>query len=65
MDYIFEITDKSGRKIRLTKKQWTHISEKHPAVTNYFEEIKETLATPDSITESDLNKKVRFYYNKS
>lgn len=25
MDIIFEITDKTGRKIRLTKKQWKQI----------------------------------------
>jgi len=25
MEKIFEIVDKTGRKIRLTKKQWSHI----------------------------------------
>jgi hypothetical protein len=62
MNIIFETTDKTGRKIRLTKKQWEHISRKHPAVAKYFGEIKETLIKPDSITESDLNENIKFYY---
>jgi len=62
MDYLFEVADKTGRKIRLTKKQWKHINNKHPSVVNYFREIKETLQNPDAITESDINGDVHFYY---
>ncbi len=56
------MTDKTGRKIRLTKKQHSHICKKHPAISNYFEELKETLIKPDKIIESDDDKNVRFYY---
>lgn len=62
MDIIFETIDKTGRRIRLTKRQWSHINRKHPAVANYFEEIKETLKKPNVITESDLEEDVNFYY---
>ena len=47
MDNLFEIRDKTGRKIRLTKRQWSHLSKKHPYMKNYLEEIKETLIHPD------------------
>ena len=62
MEFIFEITDKTQRKIRLTKKQYSHINKKHPAVANYIEEIKETLQKPDAITKSEIDENVRFYY---
>ncbi len=62
MKIIFEITDKSGRKIRLTSKQWAHINNKHPSVANYFKEIKEILQKPDVITDSDIDENVHFYY---
>ena len=62
MDKIFEVLDKSGRKVRLTKKQWLHISKKHPAVSQYLEEIKETLKYPDSITDTSPDENIRYYY---
>jgi hypothetical protein len=62
MDIIFEIVDKTGRKIRLTKKQNSHINKKHPAIAIYINEIKETLQKPDAITKSETDENVRFYY---
>ena len=50
MSIIFEVIDKSGRKIRLTKERWSHITSPaflHPYMTNYLEEIKETLIKPN------------------
>lgn len=44
MDFIFEIIDKSGRKIRLTKEQWKHIQQKHLNVDYY--EIEVTIRNP-------------------
>ena len=65
MDHIFEITDKTGRKIRLTKKQWTHITSPtspHAYMTNYLEEIKETLINPDKMVNSlSDDQKVNYY----
>ena len=65
MAHIFEITDKTGRKIRLTKKQWTHITSPtspHAYMTNYLEEIKETLINPDKMVNSlSDDQKVNYY----
>jgi len=49
MENVFEITDKTGRKIRLTKKQWFHTIKKHPYMERYLEQIKETLIIPDKL----------------
>ncbi len=57
---IFEIIDKTGRKIRLTKKQWKHIMERHSYMQKYLEEIKETIKFPDKIINAQLNKS--YYY---
>ncbi|MDP2926373.1 MAG: PBECR2 nuclease fold domain-containing protein [Nanoarchaeota archaeon] len=62
MDIIFDIIDKTGRKIRLTRKQYSHICKKHPMISNYFEELKETLVKPDKVIESNDDISVRFYY---
>lgn len=55
---IFELVDKTGRNIRLTKKQWTHIRQDHPDVTE--EQIAKTLLNPIKITKEYKNK--MFYY---
>ena len=50
MNVVFEITDKSGRKIRLTKERWSHIRQRHPNVIN-VEDIEETIRNPLKIVE--------------
>ena len=65
MNYIFEIKDKTGRKIRLTEKQWNHItspSSLHPYMTNYLEEVKQTLEKPNMIVPNKYDDtKVNYY----
>lgn len=61
MDYVLEITDKTGRKIHLSKKQWTHIRKKHPEVED-LEILKEGLEKPDKITDYSYDSSVRYYY---
>lgn len=58
---IFEITDKTKRKIRLTEKQWSHILKRRSYMEKYIEEIKETLQNPDKIIEQQFEKG---YYSK-
>ena len=59
---VFEVVDKSGRKIRLTREQWKHILGEHPGVTD-LEEIKNTLVNPLKITLSKYDpEQVRYYY---
>ena len=60
--HIFEIKDKTGRKIRLTKRQWRETNLKHPGMAAYLEDIKETLVNPDSITNYSIDENVRYYY---
>jgi len=65
MDYIFEIVDKTKRKIHLTKKQWSHItspSSPHTYMTNYLENIRQTLINPDKIIRSIYDySKINYY----
>ncbi len=59
---IFNITDKTRRGIRLTKRQWRETTLKHPNMSAYLEEIKETLIKPDVISDYNIDEKVRYYY---
>lgn len=60
--YVFEIIDRSGRKIHLSKERWGgHIKLIHPEIKEP-EEIEEVLKNPDVIISSDRDEKVRWYY---
>ena len=61
MAWIFEVVDKSGRKIHLSKERLLHI-QKHPEMSSQIEQIKETLESPTVITEFEYDPNVRFYY---
>lgn len=64
-EYIFEIQDKSGRKIHLSKEQWKHItspSSPHAYMANYLGEVKETLLKPDKVSESAHEESKMLYY---
>jgi len=60
MKDMFEITDKIGRKIRLTQRQWSHIMKRHSYMEKYAKEIKETLQIPDKIISHTYDK--GYYY---
>ena len=65
MNYVFEVVDKSGRKIRLTKEQWKHLtlsSSPHAYMANHLEEIKQTLEKPDKIIISAYDDNKANYY---
>ena len=61
MEIIFEITDKTEKKIRLPKKSWGHITITHPEMANYIEEIQKTLKNPIKITHHKKGN-LRNYY---
>ncbi|MDO8460391.1 MAG: hypothetical protein Q7S74_04740 [Nanoarchaeota archaeon] len=63
MVHILEVIDKTGRSIYLPIKQWSHIIRRHPNISNYIEEIKETLKNPLKITSYSLDKDVKYYYS--
>ena len=58
----FEIIDKFGRKIKLTRERiWTHIS-KRPEMLGEEELIKDALKDPGEVKESKENPKAWLYY---
>jgi len=59
---IFKVKDKSGRLIYLTDERWKHIKSEHPEVTNFLEEIKETITQPTKVTAFYDNEKIKYYY---
>ena len=61
-NYIFETFDKTGKKIRLTKRQWSHITTKHSDLSGKEEEIKNVLQKPDLILPHKFDEKSRNYY---
>ena len=65
MDVIFEVVDKTGRKIRLTRERWTHITSPanlHPYMTNYFEEVKTAILNPDIVIQDKFDESKANYY---
>ena len=60
MENIFEIIDKTGRKIRLTKKQFRHVI-CHKGMENHLEEIKETLKNPTKIIPHEIGNLYDYY----
>ena len=59
MTNMFEIVDKIGRKVILTKERWSHIRTDHPEVEQ--EEIETTLKNPIKILE--INKEKYYYFH--
>jgi len=60
MTIIFEIRDKSGRKIHLFEERWReHIKPEHPDIQDTYE-IEQALIKPDKIIEG--NNDVYNYY---
>jgi len=61
MDKIFEVVDKTRRKIRLTKTQWSHITTIHSEMSNYLEEIQATLKNPLKIILQEKGNLRRYF----
>ena len=61
MNHILEITDKSNRKIHLSKERWGHIRKRHPEVED-IEIIEQTLKNPDKITANFTDETINRYY---
>ncbi|MEK6925907.1 MAG: hypothetical protein AABW50_01370 [Nanoarchaeota archaeon] len=52
--------DKTRRKIRLTRKQWSHIRREHPNIDNHGE-ILETVQKPDKVLMDERENVTNFY----
>ncbi|MBS3138367.1 hypothetical protein J4207_01540 [Candidatus Woesearchaeota archaeon] len=62
---IFEIVDKTGRKIYLTDERWRHINEEHPEMSPYIKEFENVLQNPTKITSYQFDEKIRFFYKRA
>ena len=63
-ELIFGVTRSvSGKNIRLTLKQWSHITESHNNMAGNVDKIMETVNSPDFIVESSYDRlmAVKFY----
>ena len=61
MNYVFEVKDKIGRKIHLSKERWKHIRIEHPEIIEP-EEIKRVLIDSNKLLKSNRDPNVRWYY---
>ncbi len=62
MSFVFEIVDKTGRKIHLTKERWSHIVQHHSDMSNKLEEVKLSLTLPTIIVPHKYDDKTANYY---
>jgi hypothetical protein len=62
VDFKFEVTDKTGRRLRMTDFNWHHIAKRHPEMASQKEKIIETLEKPDKITDSSRDDRVKYFY---
>jgi len=63
MEVLFEIIDKTGRKILLSKERYKHI-QKHPHMHDSLEVIKMTVQNPTTIRYNEWDDKVAFFYRE-
>ncbi|MDD5192352.1 MAG: hypothetical protein PHH54_03800 [Candidatus Nanoarchaeia archaeon] len=64
MDVVFEIKDKTGRKIRLSKERWNHIKQRHQNVAD-FEEIELVIKNPLKTVDDEENIMIYYKYFKN
>lgn len=58
---IFEITDKTGRKIHLAPERWKHIIS-HRYMASKLDDIKKALVNPSLIVPTRFDEKIKNYY---
>ena len=62
MAHVLEVKDQEGKKIRLTKEPWRHITTKHPEMIDKFDEIRRALQQPQVIVPHAFDAMKRNYY---
>ena len=63
MKVLFEVIDKTSRKIRLSKERYKHI-QKHPHMNDSLEIIKITIQNPTTIRYNKEDDTVVFFYKE-
>ncbi len=59
-DVLFEVLTRDGRQIRLTQKQWLHISQRHPEMSGLIEEMQQALIYPTHVLHFS-NETIKYY----
>ena len=60
MTFIFEIVDKTGRKIHLSKERLKHITQEHPEISSYINDFESILKNPTKIVS--YTSEITYYY---
>ena len=63
MEFVFEVTDKTGRKIHLSKERLKHI-QRHPHMQDSIENLKLTLTNPTATRYDEIDKKIVYFYKE-
>ena len=63
MEIIFEVIDKTGRNIYLTKERYKHIL-RHPGMHDQIENIKSTIENPITIRHYEEGRNVKYFYKE-
>ena len=61
---IFEIKDKYGKKVKLPRERWNHITSEHPQLVNVLEVMIDTILNPTFLKQSPHDRNVKYYYKK-
>jgi len=59
---VFEVTAKFGKKIVLTKGEYSHVCKRHPEVLGEIGKMKRTVAAPQIVRRSLYDEKVWLFY---
>ena len=66
MEHVFEVVDKSGRKIHLSNERWKHILKHNNVNFSHLEDVKSALTRPTHaiLQAFDKTKGNYYLYNK-
>ncbi len=62
MGVEFEVTDKTGKRIHLSKERWKHILANHPYMFDQLDNIQITLKRPLTIRFDEFDENLRYYF---
>ena len=62
MEWLFEVIDKSGRYVHLSRERWVHIVTKHTNMLGKLEDIKGALVNPLYVVAHKYDERMRGYY---
>ena len=61
-EFVFDVLDFKGRRVRLTRRTFENHLPIHPEISEYLEEAKQVISDPDGALELDNGAVVVFRY---